>query len=157
WDYALDLKNFHESSHKLCIVPVLISTNALPQSVELQRTIHDDGLVRPVRSNPSDLPNIVTTALEFFEADTINSDSWERGRYLPTPTIIEAARALYAGHSVESISRSEAGAKNLAITSKAVDNIIQSVKTRKTKAVCFVTGVPGAGKTLVGLDIANRH
>src|SRR5690606_25278628 len=97
-DYALDLKNFHESSHTLCIVPVLIATNALSQCVELQRTLHDDGLVRPVRSNPSNLTDIVIAALEFFDADTINTDVWERGRYLPTPTIIEAARALYAGH-----------------------------------------------------------
>lgn len=157
WDYALDLKNFHESSHALCIVPVLISTKAHSQRIELQRTLHDDGLIRPVRSSVDDLASVIDAALAFFDAPQINVDMWERGRYLPTPTIIEAARALYAGHSVESISRSEAGAKNLAVTSKAVDDIIQSVKARKTKAICFVTGVPGAGKTLVGLDIANRH
>jgi hypothetical protein len=157
WDYALDLKNFHEGSHELCIVPVLIATKAHSQRIEMQRTLHDDGLVRPVRSSAEDLASVIDVALAFFDAPQVNVDVWERGRYLPTPTIIEAARALYAGHSVESISRSEAGAKNLAVTSKAVDDIIQSVKARKTKAICFVTGVPGAGKTLVGLDIANRH
>lgn len=158
WDYALDLKNFHESSHSLCMVPVLIATKASgPQQIELLRTIHDDGLARPVRSGPEDLERVIQAALDFFVAPAIDVDKWERGRYLPTPTIIEAARALYAGHAVESISKSEAGAKNLAVTSKAVDDIIRSAQARGAKAICFVTGVPGAGKTLVGLDVANRH
>ncbi len=157
WDYALDLKHFHEASHGLCIAPVLIATKACNQTVELQCTLHEDGLVRPIRSNIEDLQYVISTALTFFDAPPIDIGGWERGRYLPTPTIIEAARALYAGHSVESISRSDAGARNLAVTSKAVDQIIEGAKARKKKAICFVTGVPGAGKTLVGLDIANRH
>src|SRR5690348_5346031 len=68
WDYALDLKHFHESSHNACIVPVLIATNGAPQHVELQRTIHDDGLVRPVRSNSDNLSEIIAIALSFFNA-----------------------------------------------------------------------------------------
>ena len=157
WDYALDLKHFHEASHTLCIVPVLIPTQAPAQCDALQRTIHDDGLVRPIRASPADLARIVVDSLSFFSAPAIDVAKWEQGRYLPTPTIVEAARALYAGHAVESISRSDAGAKNLVTTSKAVEEIISDAKTRSRKAICFVTGVPGAGKTLVGLDIANRH
>lgn len=157
WDYALDLKNFHESSHHVCIVPVLIATNGTPQHIEFQRTVHEDELVRPIRSNSHDLSEIIETALAFFDAPPIDLIAWESGRYLPTPTIVEAARALFAGHRVDSISRNEAGAKNLAVTSKAVEKIIESVKSRSAKAICFVTGVPGAGKTLVGLDVANRH
>lgn len=157
WDYALDLKHFHEASHTLCIVPILIPTKAPPQSDALQRTIHDDGLVRPIRANPADIARIVMDSLNFFSAPAIDVAKWEQGRYLPTPTIVEAARALYAGHAVESISRNDAGAKNLVTTSKAVEEIISDAKTRSRKAICFVTGVPGAGKTLVGLDIANRH
>jgi Uncharacterized conserved protein (DUF2075) len=65
--------------------------------------------------------------------------------------------ALYGGHKVEDISKKDAGAENLALTSNTVDAIIQSAKEHSTKAICFVTGVPGAGKTLVGLDIATRH
>lgn len=157
WDYALDLKNFHESSHDICIVPVLIATAAAPQRPQLQRTIHDDGLVRPVLSSSENLSEIVAAALTLFDAPPIDLNVWECGRYLPTPTIIEAACALFAGHTVDSISRNEAGAQNLAVTSKAVDSIIDSVKARSAKAICFVTGVPGAGKTLVGLDVANGH
>jgi hypothetical protein len=103
------------------------------------------------------LPELITRALASLSAPRIDIEKWESGRYLPTPTIIEAARALYAGHSVESISRHGAGAQNLAITSKAVDKIIEGAREAGKKAICFVTGVPGAGKTLVGLDVANRH
>lgn len=157
WDYALDLKNFHDASHHIYIVPVLVATKAESQPIELQRTLHEDGLVRPIRASVADLPDVIAKALAFLSAPRIDPAKWESGRYLPTPTIIEAARALYAGHSVESISRHDAGAQNLAVTSKAVDLIIEGARVSGKKAICFVTGVPGAGKTLVGLDVANRH
>ena len=157
WDYALDLKNFHDASHDVSIAPVLVATKAASQSIELQQTLHDDGLARPIRANAADLQKVISKTLAFFTAPRIDAIRWESGRYLPTPTIIEAARALYAGHSVESISRHGAGAQNLSVTSKAVDQIIDEAKTAGRKAICFVTGVPGAGKTLVGLDVANRH
>lgn len=157
WDYALDLKHFHEASHELCIAPVLIPTKADPQPIALQHTLHADGLLRPIRASVMDLQKVIEDALDFFDAPRIDIAKWEQGRYLPTPTIVEAARALYAGHSVESISRSDAGAINLGITSKAVEQIIEEAKAGRKKSICFVTGVPGAGKTLVGLDIANRH
>ena len=157
WDYALDLKNFHDASHGICIAPVLVATKAKPQAIELQRTLHDDDLVRPIRANANDLQEVVARTMDFLKAPRIDIPNWESGRYLPTPTIIEAARALYAGHSVESISRSDASAQNLTVTSKAVDQIIENARATRKKAICFVTGVPGAGKTLVGLDVANRH
>lgn len=157
WDYALDLKNFHDASHDICIAPVLVATRSTAQKIDLQCTQHDDGLIRPVRASPADLAAVIVEVLAFLNAPPIDIARWEAGRYLPTPTIIEAARGLYAGHSVESISRHGAGAHNLAVTSKAVDKIIEEARTSKKKAICFVTGVPGAGKTLVGLDVANRH
>lgn len=157
WDYALDLKHFHDASHALCIAPVLIATQAPSQTIEVQGTLHDDGLVRPIRSGVNDLATVIEHALAFFNAPDIDPVVWEQGRYLPTPSIVEAARALYAGHAVETISRSDAGAQNLAVTSRAVDKIIEYARTHSRKAICFVTGVPGAGKTLVGLDVATRH
>ena len=157
WDYALDLKHFHEASHGLCIAPILIATEASPQAFEVQGTLHDDGLVRPVRVGGHNIAEAIEQVLAFFKAPKIDVALWEQGRYLPTPSIVEAARALYAGHSVESISRSDAGAQNLAVTSRAVDQIIEQARLRGRKAICFVTGVPGAGKTLVGLDVATRH
>ncbi len=157
WDYALDLKHFHDASHALCIAPVLSATEAAVQAVEVNGTLHDDGLVRPIRSSGRDLATVLERTLAFFSAEDIDATAWEQGRYLPTPSIVEAARALYAGHSVETISRSDSGAQNLAITSRAVDRIIEHARSQNRKAICFVTGVPGAGKTLVGLDVATRH
>src|SRR5690606_29072721 len=116
-------------------------------------TLHDDGLVRPIRVNTQNIARAIEKALAFFVASPIDIAQWERGRYLPTPSIVEAARALYSGHSVEDISRSDAGAQNLRVTAREIDRIIQQAKAERRKAICFVTGVPGAGKTLVGLDV----
>ncbi len=157
WDYALDLKYFHGASHAICIAPILIATQASCQTIELQGTQHDDGLIKPIKACIQNIAQAIEETLAFFVAPPIDFDQWERGRYLPTPSIVEAARALYSGHSVENISRSDAGAQNLTVTSSEIDRIIQQAKTENRKAICFVTGVPGAGKTLVGLDVANRH
>lgn len=157
WDYALDLKYFHDASHAICIAPVLIATHASSQTIEVQGTHHDDGLIRPIRVNTPNIAQAIEKTLAFFVAPPIDIAQWERGRYLPTPSIVEAARALYSGHSVENISRSDAGTQNLTVTASEIDRIIQQAKAEHRKAICFVTGVPGAGKTLVGLDVANRH
>lgn len=157
WDYALDLKHFHDASHTICIAPVLIATHASSQPIEVQGTPHDDGLIRPIKANAKNIAQAIEDTLAFFVAPPIDISQWERGRYLPTPSIVEAARALYSGHAVENISRSDAGATNLIVTAREIDRIIQQAKAEHRKAICFVTGVPGAGKTLVGLDVANRH
>ena len=87
----------------------------------------------------------------------INPDVWERGRYCPTPTIIEAALALYKGHSVDDITRHEADKPDISLTTESIDEIIRASRDGNFKSICFVTGVPGAGKTLVGLNTATKH
>jgi len=157
WDYALDFKYFHEVSHQISIVPVLVATHAPDQELRFEGTGHSDGLIRPVIAAPSQISTVILLGLTHSVAPTIDPFKWEQGRYLPTPTIVEAARALYAGHRVEEISRSDAGAQNLTITAATIDETIERSRTKSRKTICFVTGVPGAGKTLVGLDIATRH
>lgn len=156
-DYALDLKNFHKTSHSPLIVPVLIATKAKAVMPIVSLTAHNDNLTLPVKTNCELLANVISTAISFDISEVIDSKNWANGEYLPTPTIIEAALALYNGHSVTEISRSDASAKNLKTTSKAVLNIIENAKKQKEKAICFITGVPGAGKTLVGLNIASKN
>lgn len=157
YDYALDLKNFHETSHKLHIAPVLVATGAkaVPLNVRLDR--HGDGILEPICSATESLAGVLGETLRLVSAPTIDRDVWEGGRYCPTPTIIEAATALYGGHSVKDISRNDAGATNLTMTSAVIAELIRTAKSEWKKVICFVTGVPGAGKTLVGLDIANTH
>ena len=158
WDYALDLKNFHETSHNKLIAPILIATNAKSIDSIAATTPLNDQLLIPIKSNSESLGSVIKTVLDFFsDGEAIDSKVWEEGRYCPTPTIIEAAMALYNNHSVTDISRSDASAINLSQTSEAVSEIIRLSKEKSEKAICFVTGVPGAGKTLVGLNVATTH
>lgn len=157
YDYALDLKNFHETSRELFIAPIVIATNASASTAPITTTVHNDRVLTPLRSNVDLLAETLRRVLDFAAADAINVVDWETGRYSPTPTIIEAAMTLYNNHSVTDISRSDAAAINLAVTSNSVLNIIESARANSFRAVCFVTGVPGAGKTLVGLNIATQR
>lgn len=157
WDYALDLKNFHETSHESHICPVLIATKSKNSIPLVATTKHNDKLLFPIKSNGSLLHEVIRDVLQFTDGNSIDPSLWEKGRYQPTPTIIEAAMALYNGHSVSEISRSDASAINLTQTSEAISQIIRSAKENSQKCICFVTGVPGAGKTLVGLNVATTH
>ena len=156
WDYALDLKNFHEGSHNAAIVPILVATDA-PESSRLEVEFAPDKVSRPLAVNPGDLPRAIEAALTATSGSTLSASEWVNARYLPTPTIVEAARALYAQHSVEAIARHDAGAKNLSITSQRIEELIDEAQRYGRKVICFVTGVPGAGKTLVGLNVATRR
>lgn len=157
WDYALDLKNFHETSHGVVIAPVLVATEAVNTLSPIATSVHDDGVYFPIKVSPSLLSKCIESALLLAGGSQINATDWANGRYKPTPTIVEAASALYGQHSVADLSRSDAGAKNLSITSLAVSTLIGDAQTNHRKAICFITGVPGAGKTLVGLDVATKH
>ncbi len=157
WDYSLDLKNFHETSVSHLIAPVLVATKAKEVLISIATTNHSDNLLFPIKANANSLLHTINAVLEYSDGENIDSDKWVLGRYSPTPTIIEAAMALYNGHTVSDISRSDATAQNLSHTSDAVSDIIKLAKEKSEKAICFVTGVPGAGKTLVGLNIATKH
>lgn len=156
WDYALDLKNFHAGSHDASIFPILVATGASHSSYDWPRV--DPDLVREPRcTNPEHLAYAISDAIGKATGNAGSGSDWVRAPYRPTPTIVQAARALYAEHTVETISRNDAGAKNLSITSAAVESVIDRAARDKFKAIVFVTGVPGAGKTLVGLNVATRR
>ena len=153
FDYGLDLKNFQKQSHDKSVVPVLVATNAPVRPMVLER--HLDGLFSPVCANAEGFADLLGEIIEQAAGPAIAPGAWLDSVYCPTPTIVEAAQALYQGHEVEEISRSEAGAENLTRTADAIANIIAESRASGTKSICFVTGVPGAGKTLAGLNIAN--
>lgn len=156
WDYALDLKNFHLASHDAPLFPILVATKAASSDSAWHQP-HPDGVRPPRRCNAADIGRVCNEGLGLVSGTPLDGESWGTAPYHPTPTIIEAARALYSRHSVEAISRNDAGAKNLRITSLAVEEIIDRARTEREKAIVFVTGVPGAGKTLVGLNVATRR
>jgi hypothetical protein len=155
WDYALDLKNFHRESHTAAIVPILVATHASRSDVVLSKP-YSDGVYPPVTSNRDGLSNLLVEGLRVVNGPPIDAIAWSRSPYQPTPTIIEAARALYSRHSVEDISRHDAGARNLRVTSQRIDELIEEARNTRTKTIVFITGVPGAGKTLVGLNVATK-
>lgn len=156
-DYALDLKNFHKFSQECLIVPILIATNYRTSSSEIRMSVYDDKVVNPLITGRTGLPDLITGVLKCFPAEMPISQDWVISPYAPTPTIIEAAKTLYENHSVEDITRHEADKVNTDQTINYILDVIQHSKKNKRKSICFVTGVPGAGKTLVGLDVAIRQ
>ena len=159
-DYSMDLKNFHEGSHNLDIIPILIATAAPDVFDEV--TFQEDRAADCLRSNATTLSaTIIRTFAHLSGHSLLTAEDWISAGYKPTPTIIEAAQALYRNHDVSEISRSDASATNLTETTQAIGIIIEAAKAKKEKVICFVTGVPGAGKTLAGLNIItkrmNRH
>ena len=158
WDYALDLKNFHQPSHLALLVPILVASEAKNSLFQFLETSHNDGLLRPIQSNKNELREIINRSLTLsLDRSTVKEAEYATGSYSPTPTIIEAAVSLYQNHSVENIIRNDADATNLSLTTSSISEIIEDAKANNKKVICFVTGVPGAGKTLVGLEVATKH
>jgi len=149
---AVDLKNFHAGSHDRRIVPIVVATMAGESPFELRWG--SDGVAGPIGSNGNNLGKFVAEVVKQTPGQAgLDGEQWSRTGYKPTPTIIEAAQALYQGHRVENITRSDAGAKNLSETAACLAEIIEDAKAHQRKSICFVTGVPGAGKTLAGLNL----
>lgn len=152
-DYALDLLNFHEGTHNLCPIPILVSTESKETEILFDEVLK---LKTCIKTNAENLKSVINQFLEINNYESIDIKRWENSLYKPTPTIIEASRALYKGHNVHEISRSDAGAVNLSKTNYEISRIISTSKKNNYKSICFITGVPGAGKTLAGLNIANE-
>lgn len=151
-DYALDLSCFHKESHDKLLVPILVCTRAPEKEISIK--ILKDNILETYSCNESGIGKYVKAICDKFDRPILDPFTWINSIYMPTPTIIEAAKALYMGHNVEEISRNDASAKNLNETTKAINEIIDYSKANNRKSICFITGVPGAGKTLAGLNIA---
>jgi hypothetical protein len=155
-DYALDLKNFHVGSHARPIVPVVIATDATSRPAQLM--FWPDDVARPVLVSGQGLAKTLKQMVAQYPGQaSLDPREWMASGYRPTPTIIEAAQALYSDHRVEEITRSDAGAKNLSVTNARLVEIIERAKRESRKTICFVTGVPGAGKTLAGLNLVAQR
>ena len=156
-DYALDLKNFHKFSQEQIIVPVLIATNYPRSTKDIQMSVYDDRVVNPIVTGTAGIYAVLSEVLKTFPNEPPIGPNWIISPYAPTPTIIEAAKTLYENHSVENITRHEADKVSTDQTIDYILKAIQESKQNQEKSICFVTGVPGAGKTLVGLEVAIRQ
>ncbi len=151
-DYALDLNCFHKESHNKLLVPVLICTDAPEKVADI--SLLKENILTTYCCNSSNITTYMKSVSDKYSRDNFIAEEWENSIYMPTPTIIEAAQALYGGHNVEDISRNDASAINLTETTKAISDVIDYSKQNNRKSICFITGVPGAGKTLAGLNIS---
>ena len=156
-DYALDLKNFHKFSQDTLIVPILIATKYRSASTEIQMSVYDDRVVNPLVTGEAGISNLIAKVLKNFPNEPAVNPNWIISPYAPTPTIIEAAKTLYENHTVENITRHEADNVSTDRTISYILDVIQRSKANQKKSICFVTGVPGAGKTLVGLNVAIKQ
>lgn len=156
-DYALDLKNFHLYSRDQLIVPILVATKHQGHSTVIQMSVYDDRVANPLITGETHLVDVIRRVLEKYPHETPIHPNWVISPYAPTPTIIEAARSLYENHTVENITRHEADEVYTDRTINYILQVIKESKEQQKKSICFVTGVPGAGKTLVGLDVAIKQ
>ena len=156
-DYALDLKNFHKYSQDKVIAPILVATEHKDASSLIRMSVYDDQVINPLVTGKNNLASLIKAVLESFPSESPVESRWIVSPYAPTPTIIEAARSLYENHTVEDITRHEADKVSTDRTIGYILQVIKESKEKQKKSICFVTGVPGAGKTLVGLDVAIRQ
>lgn len=152
--YAWDLNYFHEASHNKLIIPILIATRAINKPFFISEK--ETSVTSTIITNGNNLSDIIKSCISTYPSQPVlDPIKWLESKYKPTPTIVEAAQALYNNHDVKEIARS--GAENLEKTVERLNKIIYESQILKRKSICFVTGVPGAGKTLVGLNIATTH
>lgn len=157
-DYAIDIKNFHKESEDLYVCPILIATDAAPYPKKQVSGSYPDKQVYLQRENIETLvPKISAIADLYGDYREIDFDKWFNSPYYPTPTIIAAAVEAYSSHHLSEIAQSEAGQDNINACEDKLNEVITYAQTNKKKCICFVTGVPGAGKTLVGLDIVAKN
>jgi hypothetical protein len=152
-DYALNLSNFHEGSHQLCLVPVVIRGHSEGKTISVRVAGSKIASVAVIsgKSFPELLESICDAYVETaFELDAA---AWDAARFKPVPPIIEAAVRLYEGKDIFAIDHACAPADSLERASSVIASVVSAVSD--SKAICFVTGVPGAGKTLVGLNAAH--
>ncbi|MCR5106414.1 MAG: DUF2075 domain-containing protein [Eubacterium sp.] len=156
-DYALDLNHFHKFSQNRIIVPILVATNYEKASTEIKKSGYDEKVINPLMTGKQGVLGLITKVIDVYPNERAIDENWIISPYAPTPTIIEAARSLYENHSVENITRHEADQVSTDRTIAYILDVIKQSKEQGKKSICFVTGVPGAGKTLVGLDVAIKQ
>lgn len=152
-DYALDLQDFHAGSRYHPIVPILVATcaNSNPTDWEF---FYEGTAAKTINATAQDLGSVIETTWLRLPAgnEALDVDVWEHAPYRPAPGIIDAACTLYSHHSVADIAAARADAVNLTTTTNVILNAVKTAKQEGQYIALFVTGIPGAGKTLCGLN-----
>jgi hypothetical protein len=150
-DYAHDLRDFHSGSRDQIIVPILIAGSGHPSRPQWE--FPWPGVTDVYEVLPDKLAPLLKDVLGKLPARPFDIEGWEYAAFKPVPTIIEAARALYDRHGVAEIKEARADTINLSRTTAAISRAIREAQAQSQYVIVFVTGIPGAGKTLCGLDV----
>lgn len=139
--YARDLRNYHRECDGRAVTPVLVPTRArgYQQLVDGVHVTGPDALDALVERITSERRQPVIERAAFLSEDA----------YRPLPTLVEAARELFRSGSLRTIHRAHAA------TGPSLDEIsriVHQAALTKSRHLILLTGVPGAGKTLVGLQ-----
>ena len=157
-DYAIDIKNFHKESEDLYVCPILVATHAPEYARPQSMDCYPDKQVYLQRENiETVIPKVCEVSGLYGTEQELDFEKWFNSPYYPTPTIIAAAIEAYSTHSLSEIAHSEAGQDNINECESVINRVIDYAEQNHKKCVCFVTGVPGAGKTLVGLDVVAKN
>ncbi len=153
-DYALDLHDFHAGCRAHPVVPVLVAT-AAPDAGWTPPLI-PSGVWPPVATNAATLPAALRAIQAAIPgpAAPLDAAAWRAAPYRPVPSVLEAAAMLFDRHRSAEMTAARADAANLTRTTAAIRAAIARAKAGGERLVVFVTGIPGAGKTLCGLNIA---
>ncbi len=143
--YARDLRAYHAACAGRAVTPVLLVRGGGAEAIE-RDGVHvvgpaglDTLLERLSASGES-----VISAQEFLALDA----------YAPLPTIVQAARELFHRRELPMIKRARA-ATDLAL--QYISAIARKAAQQRTRHLVLLSGVPGSGKTLVGLQLVHAH
>ena len=152
-DYALDLFDFHADSRAHPVVPILVVTQG--QTRPTAWPLLWNAVTPVLDATERTLPALVHDIAARIPAAArpLDTAAWEAAPYRPVPTIVEAATMLYRRHGVAEIAAARADVGNLTRTNDAIAEAIMQARADDLHLVLFVTGIPGAGKTLCGLNI----
>ena len=156
-DYAIDIKNFHKESENLYVCPILIATDAKEINNQSYEAYSDKQVKLQKENSNTFINKISDISFLYGDDEKIDFEKWFNSPYYPTPTIIDAAIQAFQTHNITEIAHSEAGQEDINRCEDTIDMVIDYAKEHEEKCICFVTGVPGAGKTLVGLDTVTKN
>ena len=158
--YGYALKNFYEANRDKYVVPILVATKAPDCECSEGADLGIDKLFSLFKANINKMEQYIDLIRNKYGSEVITNErefeDWIKSPFKPNPTIIQSARSIYMNNQVDDFFRFDAGEENLKVTEHTVEYIVKDAKDNKKKIICFVSGVPGAGKTLVGLDLAGK-
>ena len=153
-EYALDLRDFHSESNSRKIYPVLWHTDAADAPVQYSLAADSGDVVAPLHMAARHGLQSFLRGLSMENVDPpIAAEDWDYSAYRPVPTIVEAATAIFADHTVTAITNADA--ENLRVAAARLVSLIQEAKESGSRFLLMLTGVPGSGKTLAGLQVVH--